>query len=933
MEYKKKLIEVALPLEAINRESAREKSIRHGHPSTLHLWWSRKPLATARAVLFASLVDDPSSHPEKFPTEKEQNMERKRLFGIVEELVKFENSNNEDVLRIAKEEILKSTNGNLPNFLDPFCGGGSIPLEAQRLGLEAKASDLNPVAVMITKALIEIPPKFANMPPVNPDSKINFDFSTQWKGVSGLAKDVEYYGKMLKKLAEEEIGHLYPKVTLPIEYGGGQATVIAWIWCRSVKCPNPACGVETPLTSKFWLSNKRGTKAWVEPMVKNNKIEFIVKTGNGHAPEGTVNRRGAKCICCETPITFEYIRSEGKLKRLGKRLIGIVAEGSRGRYYLSPDKVHETIADIPVPNDIPDTSLPEQALSFRVQLYGMTKHSDLFTNRQITALTTFSDLIRNRIFHKVYKDALNSGLSDDDIGTNKNTVNAKAYAVAISTYLAFIVDQLANHQSLLCSWNSTNSQMRSVFARQALPMIWDFAESNPFCDSSGSFNSLFERMVKGFSAIPANVKGVATQADAMSYKPNSKKLIISTDPPYYDNIGYADLSDYFYIWLRRTLKKFYPDLLSTMLVPKAEELVATPYRFDGSKDKAQAFFEEGLYKVFKNMISLCDINFPVTIYYAFKQTETDINEDEGEEETVTISSTGWETMLEGLVKSGFEIVGTWPIRTEKAGRSVGIGTNALASSIVLVCRVRSNNSGIATRRELLNSLKKELPHSLKKLQQGNIAPVDLAQAAIGPGMSVFSRYSKVLDADGTPMSVRTALQIINQELDAYLASQEGEMDSDTRFCVAWYEQFGMNEAAFGEADVLARAKNTAVDRLVDDGVLSASKGKVRLLKRDELEDNWDPVVYKKDMIWMHTQQLVKTLEAEGEGKTAALVTKMRNDASERAKELAYRLYTIAERKGLTEEALAYNSLVVAWPDIQKKAAELSTRPYEQMDLF
>ncbi|MCF6095292.1 DUF1156 domain-containing protein [Microaerobacter geothermalis] len=931
MEYKKKLIEVALPLEVINRESAREKSIRHGHPSTLHLWWSRKPLATARAVLFASLVDDPSAHPDKFPTEEEQEKERQRLFGIIEELVIWENSNNEEVLNKAREEILKSTGGNLPPFYDPFCGGGSIPLEAQRLGLKAYAGDLNPVAVLITKALIEIPPKFANMPPVNPEARRELSFKTGWKGTSGLAEDVRYYGKWMRDEAFKRIGHLYPKVKLPKEYGGGEATVIAWIWCRTVKCPNPACGAEMPLTSKFWLSSKRGTKAWIEPVVNKNKVEFVVKTGSGTAKDGTVNRSGAKCICCGTPVSFDYIRTEGKAGRLGKRLMAIVSEGERRRYYLPPNQEHENLSNINNQLDYPDADLPYNPRDFKTPNYGLTKFSDLFTNRQLTALTTFSDMI-SEVKLKVYNDAISAGLPDDQLGINDGDRGAKAYSEAIATYLAFLVDQLANHQSTINSWNSTNSQMRSVFARQAIPMVWDFAESNPFCNSSGSYNNLFERMIKGFSTIPAKKEGNALQVDAAIFSFQDKdKFLISTDPPYYDNIGYADLSDYFYIWLRRSLGNIYPDILSTVLVPKAQELVATPYRFEGDREKAKEFFEQGLYKAFNNMKEIAKEELPVTIYYAFKQSEIESND---EDDDINVSSTGWETMLEGLIKSGFEIVGTWPIRTEKIGRSVEIGTNALASSIVIVCRVKKDSLNMITRREYLNILRKELPAALKKLQQGNIAPVDLAQATIGPGMSVFSRYSKVLEADGTPMTVRTALQIINQELDAYLTAQEGEMDADSRFCVSWYEQFGMNEAPFGEADVLARAKNTSVGRLEEKGVVYSAKGKVRLLKREELDEKWSPVSSSSSyMIWMCTQQLVKTLENEGEIKAAELVHEMRSDVVENSKALAYRLYTIAERKGWTEEAYAYNALVVSWPDIQKKALELAARSYEQQSLF
>jgi putative DNA methylase len=918
MEYKKKLIEVALPLEAINRESAREKSIRHGHPSTLHLWWSRKPLAAARAVLFASLVNDPSSDPNSFPTEVEQNRERERLFKIIEELVKWENLNNEEVLEAAKAEILRSSGGNPPPFLDPFAGGGSIPLEAQRLGLEAHASDLNPVAVFINKALIEIPPKFIDMPPVNPVTKAEIGFSkATWKGSTGLAEDIRFYGQWLRDEAYNRIGHLYPPVEIPQEYGTGEASVVAWIWARTVRCPNPACRCEMPLASKWLLSKKKGHEAWIEPIVDkvNKKIQYRVRTGKGAIPNPPKTSRGAnfKCLVCGATVNDEYVKIEGLSKKVGSVLTAIIAEHGGERIFLSPSDKHINASKVNRPSNYPDGELQNDPRNIWCVAYGLQNFADLFTNRQLVALVTFSDLIKEA----------KQKVIDDCLSTGYDYKKAEEYANAICVYLASAVDRSATYWSSLTPWSG--EFIIQTFGRQAIPMIWDYAEANPFSDATGNWSGAIDWICRVVKMNNSSTKAFSIQHDATRPFNLTQKLLVSTDPPYYDYINYGDLSDYFYIWLRKILKDIYPELFSTLMVPKSTELTAIPYRFGGDKQKAKDFFEDGLFKAFSNILEYADTRYPLTIYYAFKQTETD-------DESSISDSSGWETMLSGLIRSGYSIIGTWPMRTERpTGMKHDI--NALASSIILVCRKRDEDSSIATRREFINTLKRELKTALHKLQHGNIAPVDLAQSAIGPGMAVFSSYSKVLEADGTPMSVRTALQIINQELDAYLASQEGEMDSDTRFCVSWYEQFGINEAAFGEADVLARAKNTSVDRLVDDGVLFAAKGKVRLLKRDELEDNWDPIVYKKDMIWMYTQQLVKTLEAEGEEKTAALVTKMRNGASERAKDLAYRLYTIAERKGLTEEALAYNSLVVAWSDIQKKAAELSTRPYEQMDLF
>jgi len=916
IKHNKKLIEVALPLEAINKEAAREKSIRHGHPSTLHLWWARRPLAACRAVLFASLVDDPSSHPDQFPTEEAQDQERQRLFRIIEELVKWENTNNETVLNAARAEILKSTNGNPPPVLDPFCGGGSIPLEAQRLGLEAHASDLNPVAVLITKALIEIPPKFAGKPPVNPEARKKLDHSKTWQGSQGLAEDVRYYGKWMRDEAERRIGHLYPKVKLPKEYGGGEATVIAWLWARTVKCPNPACGARMPLVRSFWLSTKAGKKAWVECLVdrKHKAVRFDVKTGSGPPPDGTVNRRGATCIVCGAPVQFDHIRDEGKAGRLSAMLMAIVAEGARGRIYLPPDREHEEIADQATPNDPPDTSLPEQALGFRVQLYGMTKHRDLFTPRQLVALTTFSDLA-GEAREQVLADARKAGMADDAKPLNGG--GATAYADAIAAYLAFASDKGANLWSTITSWMNDRGAFRETFARQAISMIWDFAEANPFSEAGGSISMFLERVADAVAASPCKGGGVARQLDATAAIDRVSYPLVCTDPPYYDNIGYADLSDFFYIWLRKAIGRFYLDLFSTLLTPKAQELVATPYRFDGNKESAEQFFEEGLGRSLEHIRKSQHPEYPLALFYAFKQAEAEDDEEDGNG-NAPVASTGWETMLEGLLKARFVIDGSWPMRTEGAGRIRATGSNALASSTVLVCRPRAADAPLATRREFVAALKKDLPAGLKNLQRGNIAPVDLAQAAIGPGMAVFSRYSKVIEADGSAMRVRTALALINQTLDEVLAEQEGEFDSDTRWAVAWFEQFGMNEGPFGVAETLSKAKNTAVGGLQEAGILTAKAGKVRLLGRSELDGDWDPTAARRLAVWEVTQQLIRALEQKGESGAADLLRKL-GSLGEVARDLAYRLYVICERKKWSQEALAYNSLVIAWPEITRLA--------------
>jgi putative DNA methylase len=894
---KKKLIEVALPLEAINKESAREKSIRHGHPSTLHLWWSRKPLATCRAVLFASLVDDPSSLPEQFPTEADQDKERQRLFRLIEKLVLWENSNNRAVLDEAHAEILKSTGGNPPPIYDPFCGGGSIPLEAQRLGLEAHGSDLNPVAVLITKALIEIPPKFAGQPPVNPAAKNKMSGKGMWTGARGLADDVRYYGQWMRDRAFERIGHLYPKVKLP---KGDEATVIAWLWARTVQCPNPACGAQMPLTSKFALSIKPGKKAWVEPVIDHaaKRVRFEVREGEG-APEGTVNRKGARCLACGTAVPFDHVRAEGRAGRMSAQMMAVAAQGQRERFYLPPIAEHEAIAVSAEPLGVPETDLPLQALGFRVQLYGMTHHRDLFTQRQLAALTTFSDLVceaRRRL--------ISDGASEE-------------YATAVATYLGMGVSRLSDICNGLCRWETSKTQVRNLFGRQAIPMLWDFAEPNVFAEGAGDYAVSIDNLAKALEGTPSRGIGVVGQLDATS--PLTAGCVFSTDPPYYDNIGYADLSDFFYVWLRRCLAEVYPNLFSTLLVPKAQELVADPHRFSGRRDEADQFFEHGIGLAFHRIREAQDARFPLTVYYAFKQAETDDDDDNGTAQAT--ASTGWETMLQALLAAGFQVTGTWPMRSELTNRPRGQGSNALASSIVLACRARPDSASITTRKDFLSSLKREMPHALRNLQKGNIAPVDLAQAAIGPGMAVFSRYKKVLETDGSPMRVRTALALINQGLDEVLSELESEFDPDTRWALAWFEQHQFDEGLYGEAEVLATAKALSISHLAETGILHSRAGKVRLLRREELPEEWNPSAAGRLTVWEVTQHLIRRLDQKGEKDTANLKAKI-GGMAEIARDLAYRLYTLCERKGWAEEAGYYNSLVVAWPSMASEAFEL-----------
>ncbi|HEY9474701.1 MAG TPA: hypothetical protein VIS06_12730, partial [Mycobacteriales bacterium] len=813
----------------------------------------------------------------------------------------------------AHQEILASTDGHPPAILDPFAGGGSIPLEAQRLGLEAHASDLNPVAVLINKALIEIPPKWAGHPPVFPgaaESRLG-----DWPGATGLAEDVRRYGQWMRDEAEKRIGHLYPKATLS---DGTTAPVIAWIWARTVTCPNPACGISMPLIRSFWLGKKKGKEAYVVPRVGNGRMEFSIGTDPAAAPrkgeDGTVSRTGATCLACESAVPLTYIRAEGKAGRMGAQLMAIVTEGDRRRIYLPPIPEHERAAEVPIPDDVPDAELAHDPRRISPPIYGMTRHADLFTPRQLTALTTFSNLVAEA-HDSVVADALTAGMISG-VRLEFGGSGAKAYADTIGTYLGLMVATLSDDHSTLTGWSSTHGTgaSRSAFARQALGMTWDFAEVNCFAGASGDLSNASSTNSRVLSRLPGVGSASVTQADAQSRGYGG--VLVSTDPPYYDNIPYAGLSDFFYVWLRRSLLRIMPKLLGTMLTPKSDELVADPYRHDGHR-QAKEFFEDGFVRVFENIRIDAKEDLPITVFYAFKQTESDA---EG------TASTGWQTLLEGMLRAGWEVTATWPIRTERAGRMLAIDTNSLASSIVLALRPRPETAGALNRRGFLAALREELPDALRRLQEGGVAPVDLAQAAIGPGMAVFSRYTRVVEADGTDMTVRTALALINQILDEILSEQEGDFDPDTRFCLAWFEQHNFNEGISGTAETLSKAKNTSLSGLERGGIFRARAGRARLLAPEDLPPNYDPSGDERVSVWEIALHLAKAIDESGMGAAARLMDAAAPRVElDSVKELTYLLYNICERKGWAQTGRLFNGLGTSWNDLESAARSTAAR--------
>ena len=959
---RRKLIEVSLPLDAINRASAREKSIRHGHPSTLHLWWARRPLAACRAVLFAQLVDDPSAWPEAFPTQEDQARERARLHAIIAEMVPWEATNDPRILNKVRFEIARSlarARGEAPpppddaeavsDYLrryappvcDPFCGGGSIPLEAQRLGLRAHGSDLNPVAVLVSKATCEIPPKFAGRPPVNPER----DPLGVWNGAQGLAEDIRHYGRWMRVEAERRIGHLYPKVEVTEAaareradlrpHVGRKLTVIAWLWARTVASPDPMVrGAHVPLVSSFVLSSRKGNEAIVVPVVDRGSgtYRFTVKSDGidtdavARARQGTKaeGNAGFTCAISGAPMSGDTIRVEGRAGRLGARLMAVVAEGKRGRIYLEPSEEMEETARAAEPAWKPDIEFFQQALGFRIGNYGMSKWSDLFTPRQLVALTTFSDLIPE-VRRKVLADARAAGPDADATAISRlaeGGSGAEAYADAVATYLGLCVSRQANRCSSLSFWDPGGANVQQVFARQALPPVWDFCESNPFSDSSGNFIGQLGYLANVVAAAPSTrvkAQGAVIQQDAAGETPLLSEAVIATDPPYYDNIGYADLSDFFYVWQRRALFDVWPDLFRRVLTPKEEELVATPHRH-GGKDAAESFFMEGMSRALRNMHRSGADDFPVTLYYAFKQSEV---AKEG------LTSPGWATFLQGVVDAGYLIDGTWPVRTELAV-ALKKKKSALASSIVLVCRKRSPDAPVITRREFIARLRATLPLALRNIRAGGVGPVDMAQAAIGPGMGVFTTASKVLEPDDAPMTVRTAIALINQVRDEISGEETGGYDADTRFCIDWFEAFGMDGGTAGDAIAMALAYDIGIDRLESAGVFAAKGGTARLLRRDELPADWRPETDAHLTHWECAQHLARVLGAPDGGIEAAarLLAGMAPDDAGAARGLAYRLYDICERKGRAEEAQVWNMLAREWPAVEAEAVRFEGERHE-----
>ncbi len=907
--YRKKLIEVDLPLAFINAQSAREKTAasKNGHPSTLHRWWARRPLSACRVIAFASVVDDPSSLPDEFPGVLAQDRERQRLHDIIVKLANVDFGTSDPVVESAQIEMARSIaryspclsrqnhynprhllQSDGPSVYDPFCGGGSIPLEAQRLGLNTVATDLNPVAVLISKSLVELPIEFANNPPHN---EASLPMQSTWPSSTGLAADIRFFGKQLQAIAKKQIGQLYPNTTVG---NLTDCTVEAWIWFRTIKCPNPACAVEMPLTKSFQISSKHGNQHWVKPVIQSQprRIRYQITDNDVAVPKtGTVTRNSATCIACSTSVPISLIRNIGLAGGINEAVVATVARVGKRKHFVEPDRIQMEAIDSARPQWAPPGSLPQKALSIRPQLYGFTRWSDLFTKRQIAFLTTMAELIKSFID-----------------GTTEFEHIPYDRRRAIGTYLTLALGRTTDYCSSFNYWYSRTCQTDKIFGRQGIAMVWNFGEINPFAGGARDWQSHVETVARVVERLPVNnPKGIVEQSDASTGTAYADNHLVITDPPYYDNIHFGASSDFFYVWHRSVLRSIYPDLYYSMLTPKQDEIVANRFIHKDS----DGHFEDRLKSALIKIREQCSKEYPSSIMYAYKQQETDAG---------GRVATGWDTMLTALNDSGLMVLATWPLRTERTVRQNALGTNALATSVTIVVRPRPDNAPIGDRQRFLEELESELSNSLERLtKSGQIAPADLPQAAIGPGMAIFTKYKRVETISGEPVTVRHALQQINRVISAYFDKEEGELDILSRFCVDWIKTHGYQEAPFGDAENIARAKNISVSDIANiHNLITAERGTVELASISEYHPDRKPPM--TDMTaWegcMRMAYHLNTSNEKGEGiPGCGKVGRLMGGNLDSVERLARILYNHYDNLNQPRDAYIYNQLVSEWQNI------------------
>lgn len=750
----KKLIETALPIDEIGRAVQAEKKVRTGRPSALHMWWSRTSQPLARAVIFASLVDDPAEHPEEYPNRKAQDSERERLEDVLKALL--EATPEKEALEQAEEEIKKYVDPKAITYFDPFVGGGSIPIEAQRLGLNACGADLNPVATIISKALTEIPDRFKGRQPIHGGE--GGQLQLNWEGAEGLAEDIKFYGKLLTNQTYRKLKDLYPKFK---EGDGTETDPVAWIWARTIKCPNPSCGGQIPLAASYDLTTKKGSEAWTEPEIVDGKLAFrIIHSKREKEKTAKAGRTAVfKCPHCGETTTDAYVREYGKNNSFSNVMMAVVVDKDSKHSYFPATEEQIQAAGVHCNENVPHGELPLNTSNFTPPEYGLTDYADLFTERQKVFLSTVKELLE-AIQLVVEKEAEESGFSTDATPLREGGTGAFAYSQAIITYLAISVSKLLDRGSALTSWDSSaGGKIRNVFSRATMPMIWDFAETNPFSFSSGGLQKTIDAAADAVRTLPTGNSAKIFMRNAIE-ESGLKDTVLFTELPYYDKAEYANLSDFFYVWLRYFLHDTWPSLFHTVLTPKDEEISTFAYRWGGDKEKAKEVYADQIRKASARMYEASSNDLPGVIVFQYRRN---IDPDIDPEKYVPNE---WEVLAATLADSGFHIMASWPL-----GRITSVDIRKAENKgipITIVVRKKAANAGQTTRRRFAIALRKEMPQIIEQLQENGVSDFDLRTCAVGRAWGIFTRYGRVLEADGNAMSAYSASCMIEHELDSCL---------------------------------------------------------------------------------------------------------------------------------------------------------------------
>lgn len=894
---KRKLIEVALPLDEINAACKADKDRKTGTIRNLHKWFAPMPLPAWRALLFAAMIDDP-----------EDDTLRADLLGVIKQLV----ANGADLpddaaLADAKARLRAQFPDGMPTVFDPFCGGGSTLIEAQRLGAPTRGSDLNPVPALITRTVTQILPKIWDGQPLHPaavgdrarlarnERQLTFPAAEQsrapLRGYAGIVQDVNHYAAQIQDRVLRRLSKNYRSQD-------GE-NVVAWLWARTARCPNPSCGIDTVLTTSWWLAKRKNELAWLEPIVRDGRVDITVESGRAHGQAQDSPKIGDgvfECLACKATLDGRYLRSQGKDGRLGLRMTAVVADVAGRRRYRAPTQQDlDAAAVTDLDSSFAAVPINSGGQGIRVGLYGVSTWDEIFSPRQRIWLTALADEVA-RVPSVVTADG-----------------GAQEWAVAAATLLGLAVGRVAQYESTQVRWfidsRSGAGQALPAFGRHDVPMQWDFVEPAP-SSVAGSFTGAVRSITAGLSQASRG-DGVVVRQDARVAR-LAEPGLVATDPPYFDAIGYADHSDYFYIWHRRALKDVHPDLYGTAAAPKGGELTAIPVHHGNSKDAAREYFIEGFTEAFNNLQQSLRPDLPMLVVYASKEQKATKQEE-----------TRWSSILTAMIAADLEITGAWPIHGTGTNRMVGIGTNAVATYVVMTCRPRESTAMSISLTDFTRALRRELGPAVRDLQASSILPVDLAQAAMGPGMRIYSRYRAVLDQAGSRVPVEHAMRLINSALAEVLDEQEGELDPASRFAIRWWETYGWEPGTFGEADKAARPLGIGVDDVVRSQVATSRANKVQLRGSGAMDPRWTPTNDIQPTAWEAVHHLAhKLIDRGGELEAAELMASLGN-LHDPAMALVYRLHDIAAKKSRAADQERYNALINSWSELVKLSKDAS----------